>query len=128
MNGLCPLCDGPAGKGHHVTGRGADGRYLDPESVLRTCHDDHMLLHDDWNTLGAADGAANCDHTFLGSLEVRLTRTAALAGRVAETAPPPFSFVFALVAQLLAAWASRLSNSLSALDRYSPGWRASPGV
>jgi hypothetical protein len=36
--------------------------------------------------------------------------------------------VFQVIATLLASWAASLAGSLAALDRYSPGWRAQPGV
>jgi hypothetical protein len=126
MNERCPLCERPRQRRHHVTGRGADGRYLDRKAVIGLCHDHHELIGDDWRTAGADDEKA--DETFLGSLELRLDRAAMLAGRVAQEAPPPFSWVFQVIATLLASWAASLAGSLTVLDRYSPGWRAQPGV
>jgi hypothetical protein len=126
MNAECPLCGRHATRRHHITGKGPDGSYLDPDALVRTCHDDHMLAHDDWNTVVPVDATA--DDTFLGSLERRMTRAATFVGRVAEVAPEPFRWVLAVLAALLASWAARLAGSLAVLDQYSPGWRALPGV
>lgn len=126
MNTVCPICGHPPERLHHVTGRGADGRYLDPDAVVGFCHDHHELIGDDGRTVGAVDEKA--DDTFLGSLELRMRRTAMLAGRVAQAAPPPFSWVLQVIATLLASWASSLAGSLEVLDQYSDGWRELPGV
>jgi hypothetical protein len=126
MNTRCPLCRARAVDRHHVTGKGASGRYLDPKAVIGFCHAHHELIGDDGRAAGAVDEKA--DDTFLGSLELRMRRTAMLAGRISQVAPPPFSWVFQLIATLLASWATSLADSLAVLDRYSPGWRAQPGV
>jgi hypothetical protein len=121
----CLLCPEPPEDNHHVTGRGPDGRYLDPKLVGPLCHDCHELVEED-NTAGAPDHAST--ETFLGSLELRLSRTAGFVGRVAATLPDPFATLFAWLASHLARWASRLHDSLAALDQNAPQWRTIPGV
>jgi hypothetical protein len=89
---VCVFCGRPADFRHHWTGRGADGRYLDPELAAWTCHSDHELCgNDDWHTLGIYD-ADPAQTTFLDSLELRLARLGSGLGRVAEALPEPLAW------------------------------------
>src|SRR5271154_2787479 len=121
MNDRCLLCPDPSDDRHHVTGRDANGHYLDPKLTGPVCHSCHELVGEDWNTADVPDSAAA--DTFLGSLELRLPRTASFGGRVAEVAPDPLSTFLAWLATHLAAWANRLRGSIDALDQNAPGWR-----
>jgi hypothetical protein len=116
----------PAERRHHVTGRGPDGRYLDPEFTAPLTHTEHELVHDDWQTLELTD--SNHPETFLDSLELCLKRAGPFVGRLSETMPEPIATFLALLARCLTRWAARLEGSLHALNTYSPGWRAIPGV
>jgi hypothetical protein len=122
----CLLCPAPAEDRHHLTGRGDDGRYLDPKLSGPVCHDCHELCGDDLNTI--ASSTPGSSDTFLGSLELALSRTGAFVGRCSQAFPEPLATLLALLAEHLVTWASRLRASLAALDQNAPGWRAIPGV
>ena len=122
----CLFCGAPAERDHHCTGRDALGRYLDPEFVGPTCHDDHELVHDDWHTRGVGDGRVETA-TFLHALELGLTRTAMFVGRLAEVTPPPLDGFLGRLAAWLAKMASGLSGSIALLDRYCPEWQSKLG-
>jgi hypothetical protein len=126
MSDRCLLCLDPPEDGHHVTATGDDGRYLDPKFTASVCHSCHELVGDDLNTIGTPRGATT--DTFLGSLELRLTRTAAFVGRVAEAAPEPFATCLGWLAAHLERWASGLRTAIGALDQNAPTWRTIPGV
>ncbi len=125
MSERCLLCPDSPEDGHHVTGRDRDGRYLDPKLTGRLCHSCHELVSDDEHTAATQDAVSD---TFLGGLELRLSRSASFVGRVAQAVPEPFATFFGWLATHLAGWASRLRASLAALDQNAPGWRAIPGV
>jgi hypothetical protein len=126
MTPPCLLCPGPSDDRHHITATDASERYLDPELTGRLCHSCHELAGDDVNTVGTPPGSSS--DTFLGSLELRLTRTAAFVGRAATAAPDPLATFLRWLATHLARWARGLRTSLEALDKNVPGWRAIPGV
>jgi hypothetical protein len=126
MSTRCLLCPEPPEDGHHVTATDARGSYLDPEFRGGLCHSCHELAGDDINTVGTPPGASS--DTFLCSLELRLARSAAFVGRVAQAAPEPLDSFLAWLATHLARWTSRLHASITALDENAPGWRAIPGV
>ena len=72
---------------------------------------------------------ARDDVTILDRLEVRLRRTAAFAGRVAEAIA--LSAVVALMlgfATHLERWANELDTAIRILDAAVPGWRTLPGM
>jgi len=50
----CVFCGGPSEYRHHPTGRDRSGGYLDPDYTVPVCHDDHCLVHDDFQTLEVA--------------------------------------------------------------------------
>ena len=122
----CVRCDQPDDDAHHVTGRGADGRYLGPEFTARTCHSCHELVHDDWHTLDVVEGTAA--NTQLEILELGLTRTAAFVGRLADALPEPICGFMARLAAWLARCAAGLAAAIYAFDNHVPEWRTSPDV
>jgi hypothetical protein len=67
----------PADHLHHVTGRDADGDYLDPLLVVPLAHRQHVVEHQAWNVAGIGDGAA-------GSNVLRLRRVGHLLVRMGE--------------------------------------------
>jgi hypothetical protein len=122
----CAICGEAYDDLHDITGRDSAGGYLDPELLAPLCHSDHELCgNDDWNTLGIHDASRS---TFLDSLELRLARLGSFMGRLAEALPEPLATLIGLIALHLARWRAGLGRSIVALDRYSPGWRAIPGV
>ena len=125
----CLVCGDPACQGNHPTGRGSDGRYLDPDLRLPYCHDHHELFHDDWRTLGIDDckRAREPERTlsFIERVELRLRRLAATVGRVAE-AHPQHKWLAAL-ARALKCWADELARDIAVRDKRDPGWRSDPG-
>jgi len=125
---ICAICGEASDDLHDITGRDAAGEYLDPDLLAPLCHSDHELCgNDDWHTLGIHD--ADSDRSaFLDSLELRLTRLGSFMGRLAEALPEPLATLIGLIALHLARWSAGLGRSIVALDRYSPGWRAIPGV
>ena len=86
MTDLCAMGDDELGDDlHHLTGRGSDKNYLDPELVVVLCHDHHELIHDDLrqeqvdkplDSVSAASRVAR-----------RLIRVALIFDRVAEVTP-----------------------------------------
>jgi hypothetical protein len=126
MIGVCLLCGKPADAKHHVTWRGRDGRYLDPAFRVPLCHSCHELMGEDrWTEEGTN---LVPPQTFLDSLELRLRRAATFLGRLAANVCGPLGDFLAQLAKHLASWAVQLADALAAFDRYSPGWRAFPGV
>jgi hypothetical protein len=126
MSTRCLLCPEASEDGHHVTATDTSASYLDPEFTGGLCHSCHELAGDDINTVGTPPGSSS--DTFLCSLELRLARTGAFVGRVAEAAPEPLACFLVWLATHLARWASCLRTSITALDQNAPGWRAIPGV
>ena len=122
----CLLCSEPPEDNHHVTGTDAGDAYLDPGLTGPLCHDCHELVGDDAHTAGMP--TPETTDTFLGSLKLRLSRTASFVGRVAECLPEPFASFFALLATHLARWAARLHDSITVLDENLPQWRGLAGV
>jgi hypothetical protein len=124
----CLVCGAAGCRGHHPTGRGPDGRYLDPDLTFPSCHDHHELSHDDWRALGIQD----CEHgqepgqrlAFIERVELRLRRLAATVGRVAE-AHPQHKWL-AAPARVLKRMADELACFIAALDQRDPGWRSDP--
>jgi hypothetical protein len=126
VNEPCLCCDRGPGRRHHLTGRAADGSYLDPDLCGRLCATCHPLVHEDWNTAGVSDEIS--PDTFLDSLELRLRRTAIFLGRLAAETPDPLGELLAALAVALACWAVGLANAMSALDDTFPTWRTTPGA
>jgi hypothetical protein len=130
MNDPCLLCPEPADDPHHLTGRGHDGRYLDPQLVVPLCHSHHELAEDDLRAPGLVAPATAS--TTIESVAVRLQRSAIFLGRViqclAECLPGELGRFLAHFARSLQNWADDLDRSVQALDRYSPTWRAIPGI
>ena len=124
----CLWCGAPAWRGHHPTGRGPDGRYLDPELRLPYCHDHHELCGDDWRVLGIDDSkrgpAPARTLPLIERVELRLRRLAATVGRLAD-AHPQHEWLAAL-ARALKRWADELASDVAARDRRDPGWRSDP--
>lgn len=126
MSNACLFCGGRDACRHHLTGRDANDRYLDPRLWGRLCDSCHPLEHEDWNTAGARDRIS--PPTFLDSLQMRLRRTALFLGRLAPTIPGPVGQLVAALAEATAGWAARLTTALAALDATFPTWRNTPGV
>jgi hypothetical protein len=104
---------------HHVTGRGADGQYLDAELTAPVCHDDHELCHED---LRNADLDRPCRaRTLVERVEYRLRRMALFFGRMAEANRN--DFFYGWLARRLEVWANELARHVAGLDRYFPAWR-----
>jgi hypothetical protein len=122
----CLQCGNQPGRRHHLTGRAADGSYLDPDLWGRLCATCHPLVHEDWNTAGVCDDIT--PETFLDSLELRLRRTAILLGRIADETPDPLGELLTALATAMACWAVGLANAMSALDVTFPTWRTTPGL
>jgi hypothetical protein len=122
MSVACIVCGAPATRWHHVTGRDARGRYLDPDFVVPLCHDDHELTHDDLRLLGVdkAGGPPGPGWTITEALEFALRRLGAGASRVAETHDWP---LLDTLAGCLKRWADELRSHNAALDRHCPNWR-----
>ena len=126
MIGVCLRCGEPAEAGHHVTWRGTDGFYLDPEFRAALCHSHHEFVGEDrWTIEGTNAGRSD---TSLDSLYLRLSRTAFFVGRLAESLPEPLATFLASLAKHLACWADDLSRSIGVFSEYSPEWRTFPGV
>src|SRR6516165_530675 len=124
MSETCLCCDRERGRRHHVTGRAADGSYLDPELWGRQCATCHPLIHEDWNTASVRDEIS--PDTFLDSLELRLRRTAIFLGRLSAQTPSPLGDFLDALAAAMACWAVGLANAMSALDDTFPTWRTTP--
>lgn len=126
MSNRCVVCGGPDACRHHLTGRDAGGKYLDPALRGLLCPSCHPLTHEDWNTAGVRDRISPA--TFLDSLQLRLRRTALFLGRLAPTIPGPVGHLVAGLAEAMAGWATQLTIALAALDATFPTWRKTPGV
>jgi hypothetical protein len=130
MTSRCPICGAHGRRAHHPTGRGPDGRYLDPELRLPYCHDHHELAHDDWRTLFIEDRELgqepNRPLAFIERVELRLRRLAATVARLAE-AYPQYQWLAAL-AGALKGWADELARDIAARDRRDEGWRSDPSL
>jgi hypothetical protein len=124
----CLWCGAAGWRGHHPTGRGPDGEYLDPELRLPYCHDHHELSHDDWRTLEVhASGRSDEPERglcFIERVALRLRRLAATVGRLAE-AHPQYKWL-AAGARALKCWADELACFVAVLDKRDPGWRSEP--
>ncbi len=125
-------CGRPADELHHPTARvaGEGSPYLDPDFRVPACHDDHALVGDDQIRMADVEPRlAQDDTTILDRLEVRLRRTGAFVGRVAEALK--IAVVVALVVGLatyLERWANELAAAIGILDSALPGWRTLPGM
>lgn len=116
---LCVLCGGPSEQGHHVTGRGPDGRQLDDAFTVPVCGEDHDLLHNDLRRMGV-------DHPLKTTsvpehIERRLQREALFLSRLAE-AQPSFPWV-ATSAGAVMSWANDLCRFVARMDHLMSGWR-----
>lgn len=63
---------------HHTSGRGVDGKYLDPKLVVPTVRHRHVLVHSCWGAVGIGDGVG-IDRNVL-----RLRRNGLLLVQLAE--------------------------------------------
>jgi hypothetical protein len=128
MTARCLVCGATECLRHHPTGRGPDGRYLDPDLRLPYCHDNHELSHDDWRLLGIQAGeqghVSERQLAFIERVELRLRRLAVTAGRMAD-AHPEHRWLAAL-ARALKRWADELARDIAARDRRDAGWRSDP--
>jgi hypothetical protein len=129
MSARCLVCGSRDCVGHHPTGRGPDGGYLDRDLRLPYCHDDHTLVHDDWWTLRVQDPERGTEPAgelaFIEHVEVALRRGAATAARIAD-AHSEHAWI-AAIARALKRWADMLRRHIEAQDRRDPGWRDDPG-
>jgi hypothetical protein len=112
----CFSCGRPRCDGHHPTGKGRDGRYLDPYLTFAQCHDCHELTHDDWRSLKIED-AGDTSNIFT-RLAIAMHRLAAFFGRVLELHP-----YLTGLARRLSDWAEELDVVIARLDRELPTWR-----
>ena len=128
MSTGCLICDARSVRAHHLTGRDADGRYLDPDLKLPCCHDHHELAHDDWRILNLQDPSekehSDAGLSFVERVERRLRRAASFMARLAE-AYPQHAWI-ARTAQALKRWADELARDIAARDRRDAGWRSDP--
>jgi hypothetical protein len=80
------ICLGCGGHGplhrHHVTGRGCDGDYLDPELLVGLCWTCHHDVHDILRTIGC-DTPGSAAPGTAGRMRARLVRLAVLLGVMA---------------------------------------------
>ena len=126
----CVLCEAGDCSGHHLTGRDQNGHYLDPDLIVRHCHDHHTHAHDDWSVLGVQDPpektkqAAAPPRPLIERVELRLRRLAVFFGRFAETHPE--SVWFAALARRCKRWADELRAHITAQDGRDPDWRSDP--
>jgi hypothetical protein len=120
----CGLCGRPAVDRHHVTGRGASGKYLDPAFTVALCHDDHELVDADLRSLGIQGPSGGV--SFLDGLALRLRRLSMMLGRVEGDGLLAW---FALIAAAaLSSWAEQLERVIAAFDGALPGWRLIEGM
>lgn len=115
MSETCLFCSKAAEQRHHPTGRDAAERYLDPEFVVPTCHDDHCLTHDDWNSFGVE--ATPRATTVLHLVEISMRRLALFCARLA-----PSGQVWEGLGSWFARNAELLRRAIAALDLAYPGW------
>jgi hypothetical protein len=123
VTGDCLLCGGPGEDRHHPTGRGHDGRYLDPWFRAWLCHDDHELAHDDLRPAGL--DSCPQSQTFLDRFAAAMRRLAAFVSRLAGGALDGF---LSDLARWLSDRAEDLHSVIAALDAGLPGWRELPGM
>ncbi len=122
MNAPCAACGHQATHRHHLTGRDASGRYLDPDLWTWLCHDDHSIQDDDWRSIGV-DGTPSVP-MFLERLELSLRRNATFFARLDEAAGGD-SF-HGRIARWCLHMAEGLRRTLDAFDRAMPSWRQLP--
>lgn len=120
----CAICGDDGEDGHHLTGRGPDGEYLDPELVTDLCHDDHELAGEDLRQEGLERPLTGT--TAVERIAYRLHRVGVFLARVAEEVPP-FRWIVRL-AVALRNWADELNRFTSALDAWNPAWRMAGGA
>jgi len=104
--------------GHHLTGRGPDGGYLDDDLVADLCHDHHELVGDDHRQQHIYDPVQSLN--VLERLEYRLRRVATFLARVARGTGVGWC---TRLAGSLVRWATELRVVIIALDLGCPGWR-----
>jgi hypothetical protein len=118
----CWACGGPLERKHHPTGRGPDGRYLDPRFRAALCHDDHELIHDGWRAQGFE--VVEAPLTAVASVELRARRTAATYARLSNE---HFDADPTEIAETFLVWANDLARHQRHLDEVIPRWRDDPG-
>ena len=87
MNGeFCAYCGRPATERDHPSGKGTDGRYLDPSLWLPCCRRCNMLGVDLWRAVGLVEIDGRSPHAVrmgrLGLALARLPAPAPVFGRV----------------------------------------------
>jgi len=119
----CAVCGAQVRRdGHHLTGRGPDGRYLDPSLVAELCHDDHELVHDDLRRQHIDQPLQS--ENVLERIERCLRRVGAFLGRVSDVTGIAW---FAALATAGIQWATDLRGVIAALDQWNLGWRGAIG-
>lgn len=123
MSLRCVYCGAEGALRHHLTGRDAQLRYLDPRLTLPLCHDCHQLVHDDLRTLDVDDPQDRAieEQPLVELVELRLRRLAVALGRIAD-ALPDFTWL-ARLAETAKWWADHLRRDVTARDARDPGWR-----
>jgi hypothetical protein len=112
------ICGAPSSRVHHLTGRGYDGAYLDPELRASLCHDDHELCHEDLRNARVDRPLESA--TLVERLERGLRRVAMFVARLAEACGQQF---LAALAAWLATGAAILAQHVAFLDARYPDWR-----
>jgi hypothetical protein len=114
----CVWCDEAAVDGHHLTGRGPDRRYLNPDLVASMCHDDHELAHEDLRNAGV-DTPPRGAWSSLRGVEFCLERAALFLARLAQQSQQN---VWGRLADAMRRWAEDLRAHRHWLDQALPGW------
>jgi hypothetical protein len=85
----CAHCGIEGAVGHHLTGRDAQLRYLDPRLTIPLCHDLHVLVHDDLRAVGVDDPPhrVTAQQPLVELVAIRLRRLATGLGRIAGMYP-----------------------------------------
>jgi hypothetical protein len=87
----CPFTGEPADQLHHLTCRGADGKYLDPEFVVPLVVDQHVIEHQVSDRSGVGeDVRANPNWLRLRRTGLFLVRLGEFHGEGTVTLPSPF--------------------------------------
>jgi hypothetical protein len=122
MSTFCMYCGGAAERRHHGTGRDDRERYFHPGLVFDACHNDHMLVHDDWRSAGIERPGQRL--TFVERVELFLRRLAATLCRMDAGLGTGF---WQMLAAVLQEWADELRRFIDHLSERDPDWRQDSG-